>query len=410
MARRALAMASVGWSLSAGMTALTVAGQLAGPAPVLPGLMDFGSLGLLGLSVPSLSFASIGAFLAIRRPANAIGWLLLLASLGFAASGLATSIASTGGGAAVGRPDAAAFAAWVATAAWPPAAVVLLATAYLFPTGRPQSPGWALALRVQLLIWALLYGLALVRPGPLLVFETIENPFGFGPDLGLTVGPMSLPFVLVWHFVITPPALLAILMRYVRGGALERAQIRWLLLAVGITTVCASLPLAAAAVGLAEGSFNAPSVAVKAFAVAATSIPVAYAIAILRYRLFDIDRLISRTITYAGVSAMLLALYAGSIIVLQAPLGSLTNGQSVAVAVSTFLVATLFQPVRRRIQQTVDRRFHRARYDAERTTATFADRLRNQVDMATLSADLDATVRAAIQPSSLGIWLREHRS
>ena len=135
--------------------------------------------------------------------------------------------------------------------------------------------------------------------------------------------------------------------------------------------------------------------------------PIAIGIAILRYRLFEIDRLVSRTIAYLVITGVLVAAYAGVILLLQGPLGVITGGETVSVALSTLVVAALFQPLRRRVQRVVDHRFDRARFDAERTTAAFSERLRDEVDIATVTADVDGTVRSALKPTLLGLWLRD---
>ena len=130
----------------------------------------------------------------------------------------------------------------------------------------------------------------------------------------------------------------------------------------------------------------------------------------LHYRLYELDRLVSRTIAYAVVTGLLLATYAGLILVLEGPLGTAAGGETLPVALSTLAVAALFTPVRRRVQRVVDRRFDRARYDAEGTAAAFSERLRDEVDLATVTADLDATVRTAIAPATMLVWLREGRA
>jgi DNA integrity scanning protein DisA with diadenylate cyclase activity len=134
--------------------------------------------------------------------------------------------------------------------------------------------------------------------------------------------------------------------------------------------------------------------------------PIAVGVAILRYRLYEIDRIISRTISYALVTGLLAATFAILIVGLQAVLTPFTGGQTVAVAASTLAVFALFQPVLRRVRRAVDRRFDRARYDGERTAAAFSERLRDQVDMETVTTDLRATVAGAIAPTDLGVWIR----
>ena len=140
--------------------------------------------------------------------------------------------------------------------------------------------------------------------------------------------------------------------------------------------------------------------------VAAAGIPIAVGIAILRYRLYDIDRLISRTIGWAVVTAILGGVFIGGVVVMQTLLASLTRENTFAVAVSTLVAFALFQPLRRRVQRAVDRRFDRARYDGQRTTAVFADRVRNEVDLGTLHAELVATAADAVRPTGATLWLR----
>ena len=135
-------------------------------------------------------------------------------------------------------------------------------------------------------------------------------------------------------------------------------------------------------------------------------VPVSVAVAILRYRLYDIDRFISRTISYGLITALLISVFLLVNLGLQSVLSSFTSGNSLAVAGSTLLAAALFTPVRRRIQGIVDRRFDRARYDGERTASAFSVRMRDATDLPTVAADLDVTVRRAIAPSSMGLWLR----
>lgn len=139
------------------------------------------------------------------------------------------------------------------------------------------------------------------------------------------------------------------------------------------------------------------------------AIPISIGVAVLRYRLFDLDRIISRTIAYGLISGLLLGAYALLILVLQGPLGQVTGGETVSVAFSTLIVAALFQPVRRRVQRAVDLRFHRAAFDAEQTVVGFAGRLRGEVDIATVQTDLRGTVHDAIRPAQLGLWLRASR-
>jgi divalent metal cation (Fe/Co/Zn/Cd) transporter len=138
--------------------------------------------------------------------------------------------------------------------------------------------------------------------------------------------------------------------------------------------------------------------------------PIAIGVAVLRYRLYEIDRIISRTIGWALVTGVLVAVFAGTVVGLQAILTGFTQGQTLAVAASTLIAFVLFQPVRRRVQSVVDRRFNRARYDAEGTAAAFAERQRDQVDIAGLKVDLTGTIDSALHPRALGVWIRHSGS
>ena len=189
------------------------------------------------------------------------------------------------------------------------------------------------------------------------------------------------------------------MVRFRRSRGVERAQLKWLTYTAVITFGLLLIP------------FLVPPGWIKTLA-AATSVfgvgllPVAIGIAITRYRLYDIDVLIRRTLIYAVLSAVLLATYVGGVGLLQTVLAPLTAGSGVAVAISTLAVVALFQPVRRRIQNAVDRRFYRATYDAERTLDSFAGRLRDEVDLESVRADLLHAVRETVQPAYASVWLR----
>jgi hypothetical protein len=190
-------------------------------------------------------------------------------------------------------------------------------------------------------------------------------------------------------------AVAGIFIRLRRSTGLERQQIRW----YGIAMMIAAMATIIA--GFLELDLLVPLM------IAVSVIPVGIGIAMLRYRLYELDRLVSRTIAYAVVTGLLVATYAGLILVLEGPLGSAAGGETIPVALSTLAVATLFTPVRRRVQRIVDRRFDRARYDAERTTAAFSERLRNETDLGAVTTDLDGTVRSAMAPTAMHVWLRE---
>jgi len=198
----------------------------------------------------------------------------------------------------------------------------------------------------------------------------------------------------------------SLIVRVRRTRGTERQQLRWfaaalafVVLGVGTGYIVGSLVPGTSASGLAWIP------AILAFA----SVPVAVGIAVLRYRLYDIDRIISRTLAYGSMTAILAVVFAGIIVGLQALFATVNGGSTLAVAASTLVVAALFQPLRQRIQRTVDHRFNRARYDAEQTVAGFSFRMRDEMDISTVASDLRGTVVGAVNPSSLGLWIREAR-
>ncbi|HAL25188.1 MAG TPA: hypothetical protein DCP25_00405 [Chloroflexi bacterium] len=191
---------------------------------------------------------------------------------------------------------------------------------------------------------------------------------------------------------------MSLFIRYRRSSAVEREQIKWL--AYSGTLAFVLIVLGNAIPG-DLGTWLFP----LAFVVLGT-LPIAIAIAIFRYRLYDIDVLIRRTLVYAAVSAVLLAAYIGGVALFQTILAPFIAGNGVAVAISTLAVVALFQPVRRRIRAAVDRRFYRSRYDAERTLDAFAGRLRDEVDLESVRADLLQAVRETVQPAHASVWLR----
>ena len=182
-----------------------------------------------------------------------------------------------------------------------------------------------------------------------------------------------------------------------------RLQYRWLIAAL-VLIVISTAVWAVATIGQGMDPFGVAFIPVL---LAYAAVPAAIAVAVLRYRLYEIDRIISRTLSWATVTGVLLVVFAGLVVGLQALLSGVTQGQTLAVAASTLVAFALFQPVRRRVQRAVDRRFDRARYDSERTAAAFAERLRTEVDLDAVAGDLTSSVDRALRPSTLRLWLKE---
>ena len=395
----ARAFAFVGLGLAIIGAVGTVVVRIVAPAPFIGGF-GFGPAAMTGFVIAGLTWASIGALLVVRRRENAVGWLMVVVGVGYSLSQFSVSLTFAFAAEGTVQGDRLAqIAGWV-TVMLQLVTIFQFAIAFLFPTGRAQSPGWA---RFMRLFWAftiVFVVTSLTQPGSLQLIPGLQNPFGFGPDLRGD-RPIA-PLLAVITLVIFASLGLSMVTRYRSAGRVERQQLKWFVLASGLSAI---------ALGIVswEGIImNRPdnSIGLTVYVFAGAVAPVAIGIAILRYHLFDIDRIVSRTIAYVLISAVLVATYAAAILVLTGPLGTLFGGDTVSVALSTLAVAAVFQPVRRRIQAIVDRRFDRARIDTERTTAAFSERLRDEVDIETITTDLARTATSTVAPSRLAIWLR----
>jgi len=239
--------------------------------------------------------------------------------------------------------------------------------------------------------------LAAARAGP--VSDGLaNNPIGIAGEMWVELGNLGLALAGLALVASLLLGVMAVIARYRRGSGIERAQLRWFLAANVATALFVIL-------AFLDGA-GAPTAFDMLFVLSLSLPPLAVGIAVLRYRLYDIDRIISRGIAYGLLTGVLAATYATVILMLQGPLGAVLGGDTVSVALSTLVVAALFQPLRRRFQRVVDRRFDRARVDADLMSAAFSERLRNEVDIASVTADLDRTVRDALKPAELGLWLR----
>lgn len=358
---------------------------------VSPPEMAFALVFILGTPV-------IGGLIAARRPGNPTGWLFLLLVLGFAISFASDDFVRRA------RPDA--LAGWIGTLGSSLGGFGLLGLfllLMLFPTGRLPSRRW------RWLPVVAVVGIAASTIGSLFspdspVTPTVPglvNPLGqpgWQPELAVAnaLGQVCIVVMLIGSIGL-------LVVRFRRSRGVERQQLKWFVWA-------ASVP-AALLIGVLLVGVTAQSVALgnALWVLAICSLvllPAAAAIAILRHQLFDIDRLISRTVAYAAVTAILGAVFVSVILVLQDLLATFTSGTPIAVAGSTLLVASLFQPFRRRMQAAVDRRFNRARYDAQHTAEAFASRIRDEVDLGQLSTEVLRVVERTVQPSQVAVWLR----
>ncbi len=397
----ARAFAIMGWGFAVFGVVGTIVVRTVAPVPFLPAAFGFGPTVMVALLAMGLSWASIGAFLVIRRPKNAIGWMMVVVGAGYALSMLCTALtfAFAAEGTAEGR-RLTELAGW-ATVLCTQAGGLAFVIGFIFPTGRAQSPRWALFLRLFWLMM-LVFGLVvLLPPGPLHLFPTVQNPFGFGPDL--RAGQLFSPLLTLLSLIVFPALVLSLVTRYRMADRPERLQLKWLALALMVS----SIGLAVVYYRAVLTDRPADEVGLTVYGFAAALVPVAIAISILRYHLYDIDRIISNTIGYGLVSLVLVGAFIVVNLGLQgALLISITGSNPLAVAASTLLVAVSFNPLRRRIQRVVDRRFHRATYDAERTVAGLAGRLRDEVDIARLRQEILDVVDRSFEPTDVHLWLR----
>ena len=344
-------------------------------------------------------FSTVGAVVASRSPNHPIGWLFCVVGLvggvrhlgaEYATYSLLVSHESLPGGAA---------AAWVSSWMWVPHVGLMVFLGLLFPNGLLPTARWrpfAWFVVVAILVGTVALALS---PGPLSGLGPIQNPLDI-EGVGRFVG---LAHALVWALALVAAGSLLLRLRRARG--VEHQQIKWLVYAGAVAAVGG--PLTYVGGPEAMSVWWVQRVGLALIVVGFAGVPIAMSVAILKYRLYDIDLLINRTLVYGTLTATLVGLYFGGIVVLQRLFVALTGQKStLAVVASTLLIAALFNPLRRRIQEFIDRRFYRRKYDARKTLEEFGAKLRDETDLEALSEDLVATVRYAVQPEHASLWLR----
>ncbi|GAC1494677.1 MAG: hypothetical protein NVS1B1_12650 [Candidatus Limnocylindrales bacterium] len=365
----------------------------------------------LGLSV--LAYPAVGALLASRQPRHAVAWTLMAIGLCFELAGFGAAYAE--------------FARLPAYRALPDPGLVTVLTSnfglagagsmllliLIFPDGRYLSPRWRW---VGVLVIAYSVVLALfgwIQPGPIPLAPSLNNPLGV-PALRPLVPLLARAGMLLVPFGLL--ATISAVLRFRRSSGVVRQQLKWVAAAVVVFAVIvfplriiATTPLGAS-IPTAGGSPIPGAFGGIPFAIGYATVAIAIGVSIFRYRLYDIDLLIRRTLVYGAVSMALLAAYVGGVALFQFVLTPFTSGSPVAVAVSTLVVVALFQPLRTRIGSAVDRRFYRAKYDAERTLDAFAARLRDEVDLEAVRADLLEAVSETMRPAHASFWLRSRPS
>jgi hypothetical protein len=361
------------------------------------------------VSVPFLAFPLVGALIASRRPHNPIGWICLAVGLLWMLLGLFDFYGVYG----LAKPDTVPFPVVIyALVEWlwlPTVGLLAIYLLLLFPDGRLPSRRWRPLAWLSGVVIVLLGVDSALAPGELTYLEGVRNPFGLEGAPWLVGAQVVLLLLFVACILASAVSLI---LRYRHSGGEVREQIKWIALAGSFVGLLLStvLGLIIVAEGMRGSGGSTPLwlqgllfVMVLSF----TGVPVAIGFAVLKYRLYDIDLLINRTLVSGSLTATLVALYFGGIVVLQRVFVLLTGQQStLAVVASTLLIAALFTPLRRRIQGFIDRRFYRRKYDARKTLEAFSSKLRDETDLEALNKDLVGVVRETMQPAHVSLWLR----
>jgi hypothetical protein len=360
--------------------------------------------------------AGVGVAIVTRRQTNPIGWLLLSAAV---LSGIQLAAEEYAFYALLQRAGAlpgGGIGAWIQGWIWPVGvALVAVYVPLLFPDGHFRSGRWKVVAGLGVLAVGYTAVLFTLKPGLVSGLATIvDNPFGLPglaptTNLLVTIGFTGLMSMLAASF-------LSVFLRFHQAGGVERQQLKWFAYASGLVVFALIVNTGAQVVELTVMSPDAvvlrqgepiQKISQLGLIAAVAFLLVAIGIAIVRYRLYDIDLLINRTVVYGGTSAVVAATFFVGIVALQWILRPLTSGSELAVAASTLVSFALFQPIRRRVQDAIDRRFDRSRYDAARMLDAFADRLRDEVNLDGLRADLLGAVQLTMAPAHASLWLRE---
>jgi hypothetical protein len=348
---------------------------------------------LVLVSLFALVSVVVGALVVSRQPSNAVGWLFSVIGALAAASLVPSLVFELAPGR--GADGALQIVAWLTNWAWILGVPLVIFVPLLFPDGRLPSPGWRWAAWCGAAATVVFGAGVALEPGPLADYAEIESPIAIGDAPAEALERAG--FVLA--AVAFAAAIASVVFRYRRSGDVARQQIKCLAAAAVLLALCVVAGVTATLLG-ARALGNAT------FIVGFAAIPVAIVVAMRRYRLYDVDRVISRTLTYGLVTLTLGAGYAGLVLVGQAVFSSFAGGGDLAIAVSTLVVAALFLPLRSRVRALVDRRFYRRRYDARRTLEAFGTRLRERVELEGLRVELEGVVRETMQPAHVSLWLK----
>jgi len=338
-----------------------------------------------------VTLGPVGLLIASRRRGNRIAWILIALGLDVPLSSVAGD-----GSKAVADPLAAMLLGGIADIGWLVLVLLTCALFLLYPDGRlPSRRWWPLGVALQVCLALFLVSAALA-PTTMHNGIPVPNPFGGAPGVLGELAQVSLGVSLPLLGLLMLAAAAAAITRWRRSTGVERQQLELFVYMLFLIVL-----------GLALGASGLPGPWGPLVDLATLGLPVAIAVAVLRYRLYDIDVLINRTLVYGLTTGGIAAAFFGGIVVLQTLLRPFTTGSEIAVAASTLLTVALFQPLRSRVQQAVDRRFSRSRYDAARTLDAFAEELRDEVDLESVRAHLLGAVSQTMSPAHASLWLRE---
>jgi hypothetical protein len=334
-------------------------------------------------------FGTVGVLIASQRPKNTIGWIFCVVGLGTGVTDFSAAYSAYGTSNGHALLPGSGIFNWLGNTVWPLNwGLFLVFLPLLFPNGRPLTRRWRVVgwLAGVMILLSVLAGQISVTGRALLGSASFAN---FWDNVSSMLNILELPLAVA--------ALVSLILRFLRARARERQQIKWL--AYGVTIMVLLIVGGVLVLPDPNGPFQ------YLFDVALLCLPLSIGISILRTQLYDIDRLISRTLIYLLLSALLVLTYLALVFGLQFALQGITHNSPVPIVISTLGVAALFQPLRRTIQNVIDRSFYRRRYDAEQVVANFGATLRNELDLAQLSEQLMAVVQETIQPEHVSLWL-----
>jgi MFS family permease len=377
------------WLLFAVSVALSIAAVVLG---TLPTRQPF-EIEALGYGLAIMAFPAAGALIVSRQPNNVIGWLLIIGGLGGGLNVFLSSYVSTFS-ALPGHQ----WLAWIAQWIWAGFLAPTLLVLQLFPDGSVLTRRW------RLLVWLSLGAFALVAvgtalsPGPFADYPHIRNPLGVKALRGTPIEDGGIAWTLVIAAIVLSAA--SLILRYRRSSGERRQQLKWVAYAAAV--LATGWILAAFTF-----QFGLSTLGNILIGLGLLALPISVGVAILKYRLYDVDLVINRTLVYGLLTALLIGFYVAATVGLGAGARTLTGQEnnSLVIAASTLAVAALFGPARRRIQAFIDRRFYRQKYNAARTMEFFSARLREQVDLDSLASELVGVVRDTMQPAHVSLWL-----